>query len=54
MPRPGILAVTPAVAAVVERAVDHAGHCRTVLTPVNDPISHHDHFHVEADVDYTP
>jgi hypothetical protein len=23
------------------------------LTPGNDPISHYDHFHLEASVDYT-
>jgi hypothetical protein len=36
----------------IESAVNHSGHFRTVLTPANDPISHHDHFHIEADVDY--
>lgn len=37
----------------VERAIDDAtGTFRTVLTPANDPISHADHFHIEADPDY--
>jgi hypothetical protein len=25
---------------------------RLVLTPSNDPISHHDHFHIEANPSY--
>jgi hypothetical protein len=36
----------------VEHAINGSGGFRTVLTPKNDPISHHDHFHVEASVDY--
>jgi hypothetical protein len=36
----------------IERAIDDADGFRTVLTPKNDPISHHDHFHIEADPDY--
>ena len=36
----------------VERAIDDSGLFRTVLTPKNDPKSHHDHMHVEADPDY--
>jgi len=37
----------------VERAIDDSGIFRLVLTPKNDPISHKDHFHVEANPDYT-
>jgi hypothetical protein len=37
----------------VERAIDDSGAFRTVLTPKNDPVSHKDHFHIEADPDYT-
>lgn len=37
----------------VERAIDDSGIFRVVLTPKNDPISHHDHFHVEANPDYS-
>jgi hypothetical protein len=37
----------------VERAVNDSGVFRTVLTPKNDPISHKDHFHLEANPDYT-
>lgn len=36
----------------VERAVNDSGVFRTVLTPKNDPKSHHDHFHLEANPDY--
>ncbi len=36
----------------VERLVDDSGVFRTVLTPKNDPRSHHDHFHLEANPDY--
>lgn len=36
----------------VEQAINGGGGFRTVLTPRNDPVSHHDHFHVEARVDY--
>jgi hypothetical protein len=36
----------------VERAIDDSGTFRLVLTPKNDPISHKDHFHVEANPDY--
>jgi len=32
----------------VEQAVNASGQFRIVLTPRNDPASHHDHFHVEA------
>jgi hypothetical protein len=37
----------------VERAIDDSGIFRLVLTPKNDPISHRDHFHVEANPDYS-
>ncbi len=37
----------------IERAIDDSGIFRLVLTPKNDPISHKDHFHVEANPDYT-
>jgi len=37
----------------VERAVNDSGVFRIVLTPKNDPISHKDHFHLEANPDYT-
>ena len=37
----------------VERAIDESGTFRLVLTPKNDPISHEDHFHVEANPDYS-
>ena len=36
----------------VERAIDDSDLFRTVLTPKNDPKSHHDHLHIEADPDY--
>jgi len=38
----------------VERAIDDDAGFRTVLTPANDPISHRDHFHIEANPDYSP
>ncbi|HEY1813480.1 MAG TPA: extensin family protein [Kofleriaceae bacterium] len=37
----------------IERAIDDTPTFRTVLTPANDPISHADHFHIEANPDYT-
>ena len=37
----------------IERAIDDSSTFRTVLTPANDPISHADHFHVEANPDYS-
>lgn len=37
----------------VEQVMNDSGLFRTVLTPRNDPTSHHDHFHLEAVVDYT-
>ena len=36
----------------IERAIDESGTFRLVLTPKNDPISHKDHFHVEANPDF--
>jgi hypothetical protein len=36
----------------VESTLNGSGGFRTVLTPRNDPASHHDHFHIEADVRY--
>ena len=37
----------------IERAVNESGKFRLLLTPRNDPKSHHDHFHLEANPDYT-
>ena len=37
----------------VEHLVNASGIFRTVLTPKNDPKSHHDHFHLEANPDYS-
>jgi hypothetical protein len=37
----------------IERAVDDTGIFRLVLTPNNDPVSHKDHFHIEANPDYS-
>lgn len=36
----------------VEDAVNASGAFRMVLTPANDPLSHDDHFHIEAAVAY--
>ena len=36
----------------VERAINASGSFRLVLTPKNDPISHKDHFHLEANPSY--
>lgn len=38
----------------IEQAIDGAPGFRTVLTPKNDPRSHHDHFHIEANPSYAP
>jgi hypothetical protein len=38
----------------IEDLVDHDKDFRILLTPKNDPISHHDHFHLEASVDFRP
>jgi hypothetical protein len=37
----------------IERAVNESGQFRLLLTPRNDPKSHSDHFHFEANPDYT-
>jgi hypothetical protein len=37
----------------IEQVVNTSGRFRLLLTPKNDPKSHHDHFHVEANPDYT-
>jgi hypothetical protein len=37
-----------------EQAVNDSGGFRLCLTPRNDPASHHDHFHLEANVIYPP
>ena len=37
----------------IEHLIDGAKSFRTVLTPQNDPLSHHDHFHIEANPNYT-
>ena len=37
----------------VEAAVSASNTFRALLTPKNDPVSHHDHFHIEVAVDYT-
>jgi hypothetical protein len=36
----------------IERSVNDSGRFRLLLTPKNDPKSHHDHFHLEANPDY--
>jgi hypothetical protein len=36
----------------VERTIDASAAFRLVLTPQNDPISHSDHFHIEANPSY--
>jgi hypothetical protein len=38
----------------VERTIDASSAFRLVLTPKNDPISHSDHFHIEANPRYAP
>lgn len=37
----------------IEDAVNQSRRFRVVLTPGNDPLSHYDHFHIEAAVDFT-
>jgi hypothetical protein len=37
----------------IEQLVNANGNFRIVLTPKNDPISHSDHFHIEARADFT-
>jgi hypothetical protein len=41
-----------ALLTAVEQAVNASGKFRIVLTPRNDPKSHYDHFHFEANPDY--
>jgi len=36
----------------IEHLIDGSSLFRLVLTPSNDPISHHDHFHIEANPSY--
>jgi hypothetical protein len=37
----------------IEQTFNDCGGFRTTLSPKNDPKSHHDHFHVEAKVDFS-
>lgn len=37
----------------IEDKINATHKFRTVLTPGNDPLSHYDHFHIEAAVDFT-
>ena len=37
----------------IEQTVNGSGKFRIVLTPKNDPVSHSDHFHLEAASDFT-
>jgi hypothetical protein len=37
----------------IEDTVNASNRFRIVLTPGNDPLSHYDHFHIEAAVDFT-
>ena len=37
----------------IEQTLNESHGFRTVLSPKNDPRSHHDHFHIEAFVDFT-
>ena len=37
----------------IEQAIDASTAFRMVLTPKNDPLSHKDHFHIEANPNYT-
>jgi len=36
----------------IEQTINDSGGFRLCLTPRNDPLSHHDHFHIEANVVY--
>ena len=38
----------------IEQTINDSGGFRLCLTPRNDPLSHHDHFHLEASVVYPP
>jgi hypothetical protein len=37
----------------IEDTINASKDFRIVLTPGNDPLSHADHFHIEASVDFT-
>jgi len=37
----------------IEDLINKRTDFRDVLSPANDPISHDDHFHIEASVDFT-
>jgi len=37
----------------IEQLINANGNFRILLTPKNDPISHHNHYHLEAKADYT-
>lgn len=37
----------------IEDTVNRMSEFRIILTPANDPLSHADHFHIEASVDFT-
>lgn len=37
----------------IEDTVNRSNDFRIILTPANDPLSHADHFHIEASVDFT-
>jgi hypothetical protein len=37
----------------IEKMINDSGKFRLVLTPKNDPLSHKDHFHLEANPDYS-
>jgi hypothetical protein len=37
----------------IEKTINESGKFRLVLTPKNDPLSHKDHFHLEANPDYS-
>jgi hypothetical protein len=37
----------------IEGLINANGNFRIVLTPKNDPVSHYNHFHIEAKADYT-
>jgi hypothetical protein len=37
----------------IEQLINANGNFRIVLTPKNDPISHYNHYHIEARADYT-
>ena len=43
---------SPRTLLAVEKLIDASSSFRVVLTPKNDPISHKDHFHIEANPSY--